>query len=514
MNRTLKMTVFALACFCLAKPGDAASRPNILFVIYDDWGGTRHSGAAGCTWIKTPNFDRVAREGVLFSNAFTSNPKCSPCRASILTGRNTWQLREAVSHNGLFPAGFETFPDLLEQSGYTIGYTGKGWGPGDFKSCGRTRNPVGPSFDKLKLDVPTSGIHKNDYAGNFADFLKQRPAEKPFFFWIGFHEPHRAYEWDSGSRSGKSLESVAVPAYLPDTEIVRRDLLDYALEVEWGDAQLGKALSVLETAGELKNTLVVVTSDHGMPFPYVKGQIHDDAFHLPLAIRWGAEVPAGRVVEDFVNVRDFAPTFLELAGLPQHQQITGRSLVKILRSKQSGWLENREVMLVGKERHDVGRVHDQGYPVRAIRTKEYLYVHNFHPERWPAGDPQTDFGNVDASPTKEVIKALGGYYYDLSLGKRLPDELYRLTDDPDCVHNLANELAFREVRDQLQTQMVQLLKEEGDPRILGTFQEFDRYKYVGARGKGYETWLRRQEETVLKALKDKLDKPPSADNAP
>ena len=500
---TLLSIVFAISSGLSA--AENATRPNILFVIYDDWGGSRHSGVAGCQWIKTPHFDRVAREGILFSNAFTSNPKCSPCRASILTGRNTWQLREAVSHNGLFPTGFETFPDLLEQAGYAIGFTGKGWGPGDYKTSGRTRNPVGPSFDKFTLEVPTSGIHKNDYAANFSSFLKQRPAEKPFFFWIGFHEPHRAYEWSSGVRSGKTLESVTVPAYLPDTEIVRRDLLDYALEVEWGDAQLGKALSILEAANELDNTMIVVTSDHGMPFPYVKGQIHDEAFHLPLAIRWGAKAPAGRVVEDFVNVRDFAPTFLELAELPPHKQITGRSLANILRSKQSGWIENRDVTLVGKERHDIGRVHDQGYPVRAIRTKDYLYVHNFHPERWPAGDPETDYGNVDPSPTKEAIKALGGYFYDLSLGKRLPDELYRLSDDPDCVHNLANELAFHETLQELRTKMVQLLKDEGDPRVLGTFQEFDRYKYVGGRGKGYETWLHRQEETVLRTLQEKLD---------
>src|SRR2546430_17635488 len=97
------------------------ARPNILFIIFDDWNGSTHAGAYGCTWIKTPNFDRVAREGVLFKNAFTSNPKCSPCRASILTGRNTWQLREAVSHNGLFPAGFEVYPDLLEKAGYFVG---------------------------------------------------------------------------------------------------------------------------------------------------------------------------------------------------------------------------------------------------------------------------------------------------------------------------------------------------------------------------------------------------------
>jgi len=507
----VRVLIAALVFCCGTNVNLAAetTRPNILFIIFDDWNGSTHAGAYGCTWVKTPNFDRVAREGVLFKNAFTSNPKCSPCRATILTGRNTWQLKEAVSHNGLFPSGFEVYPDLLEQAGYTVGLTGKGWGPGDFKTSGRTRNPAGPSFDKLSTDVPASGISKNDYAGNFGEFLKQRPKDKPFCFWMGFHEPHRGYEYKSGERHGKKLEDVVVPAFLPDTEIVRRDLLDYAVEVEWGDAQIGKALDVLTAAGELDRTLIVVTSDHGMPFPYVKGQIHEDGFHLPLAMRWGGGIKPGRVVEDFVNVRDLAPTYMELAGLKPHDQMTGRSLAAILRSEKSGWIENRDVMLVGKERHDIGRWNDLGYPVRAIRTKDYLYVHNFHPERWPAGNPETDFGNCDPGPTKEVIKALGGHFYELAFGKRLPDELYRLSDDPECVRNLANDLAFADVLADLRYRMMQKLKEEGDPRALGQMEVFDTYKYTAGRTKGYETWLKQQEETVLKELNDRLESGPA-----
>ena len=214
---TMKKTPLALVQFVFAilvltaRPANAAdaSRPNILFIIFDDWNGSTHAGAYGCDWIKTPNFDRVAREGVLFKNAFTSNPKCSPCRASILTGRNTWQLNEAVSHGGYFPATFETYPDLLEKSGYTVGLTGKGWGPGDFKTLAkRTRNPAGPSFDAKTQDVIASGIAKNDYPGNFGEFLTQRDKAKPFCFWMGFHEPHRPYEWNSGTRLGKKIEDV------------------------------------------------------------------------------------------------------------------------------------------------------------------------------------------------------------------------------------------------------------------------------------------------------------------
>ncbi|MCX6952043.1 MAG: sulfatase [Verrucomicrobia bacterium] len=505
MKRLLALLGFSMLVSMLSAA--APARPNVLFIIFDDW-GWRDAGAYGSTWVKTPNFDRVAREGALFKNAFTSNPKCSPCRASILTGRNTWQLREAVSHNGYFPAGFEVYPDLLERAGYTVGLTGKGWGPGDFQTLAkRTRNPAGPAFNEFTHTPVATGISRNDYARNFEAFLEKRPRGTPFSFWLGFHEPHRAYEWNSGARLGKSPADVQVPAYLPDTDIVRRDLLDYAVEVEAADAQIGRALKALEAAGELDNTLIIVTSDHGMPFPYVKGQIHEDGFHLPLAIRWGGVIKPGRVIEDFINVRDFAPTYLELAGLPKHEQMTGRSLVSLLRSEKSGWVENRDAMLVGKERHDLGRPNDLGYPVRALRTKDFLYVHNFHPDRWPAGNPETDFGNCDPGPTKEVVKILGGHFYDLSFGKRLPDELYDLQRDPQGVNNLAHDLAYGAKLAELRGRMQQLLKDDADPRILGEAAVFDTYAYVGGPGKSYATWLKAQ-ESKLAGLRTSLDAPP------
>lgn len=487
------VTLLLLACvFAPSASAADAPRTNLLFIIFDDW-NVNHAGAYGCEWVKTPNFDRVAKEGILFKNAFTSNPKCSPCRASILTGRNTWQLEEAVCHGGIFPPKFVVYPDLLEANGYTVGLTGKGWGPGDFKLEGRTRNPAGPSFDKLTMPgVPASGIGKNDYSGNFAAFMGERDKSKPFCFWMGFVEPHRPYELGSGMKAGKSPGDVTVPKYFPDCLTVRSDMLDYALEVEYADRHIGRALDVLEKNGVLDDTLVVVTSDHGMPFPFVKGQIHDDGFHLPLAMRWGKQIKPGRVVEDFINVRDFAPTWLELAGLKPHEQMTGKSLVNILTSEQSGFVEGRDVMLAGKERHDIGRPHDLGYPVRALRTKEFLYVHNFHPERWPACDPETDFGNCDPSPTKDLVKFLGGYYFDLSFGKRLSDELYDLAKDPDCVNNLANDLAYHKKVRELRDRMMEMLVAEKDPRALGHAEIFDTYKYLGGRSKGYETWMEKK----------------------
>ncbi|AGA28769.1 sulfatase family protein [Singulisphaera acidiphila] len=511
--RSLLVPLLLASLVSLVDPADAraasgSDRPNILFIIFDDW-GWNHAGAYGCSWIKTPNFDRVAREGVLFKNAFTSNPKCSPCRASILTGRNSWQLEEAACHYGIFPRKFAVYPELLEAAGYTVGLTGKGWGPGDHQSTGFTRNPAGPLFDEHTMTPPASGIARTDYAKNFASFLGKRKAGQPFCFWMGFKEPHRGYERHSGVRLGKRPEDVKVPAYLPDLDVVRDDLLDYAVEVESADAHIGRALEALKDAGELERTLIVVTSDHGMPFPRVKGQIYEDGFHLPLAIRWGDGIKPGRVVDDFINVRDFAPTFLELAGLQPHPQVTGRSLVELLRSKESGWVDrSRNVMLAGKERHDLGRPYDWGYPARAIRTPEFLYVHNYFPDRWPAGNPETDFGNCDPSPTKELLKAIGGEFYDIAFGKRPMAALYRLADDPECVRNLAADPAYTTVMTTLRDQMIAMLRQEQDPRALGNGAIFETYKYVGPRAKDYDTWLKSQ------TFNPPTERPVNSGNAP
>lgn len=481
------------------------SKPNILFIIFTAWGGSTHAGAYGCTWIATPNFDRVAREGVLFKNAFTSNPKAGPSRATILTGCNTWQLREAVSHNGYFPAGFEVYPDLLEQAGYFVGMTGMGWGAGDFRTkAGRTRDPACPGFN-AKTQVPiASGIARTDYAGNFEEFLRKRPKGSPFCFWMGFREAHRDFEQGSGLRLGKKLEDVKVPSYLPDLQIVRSDLLDYAVEIEWGDCEVGRALEVLEATGELDDTLVVVTSDRGMAFPYVKDQIHEDAFHVPMAMRWGRGISAGRVVDDFVNMRDLAPTFLELAGLVPHAQMTGASLAGILRSKRSGWIEQRDVMLIGKEGDSLGRPHNWGYPVRAIRTRDFLYVRNFFPDRYPVETTERDADRLDPAPTFEVVKRLGGYYHDIAFGKRPADELYRLSDDPEGMLNLANDPALVPTMERLRSKMMELLRDEEDPRALGNGAIFDSYRYLDRerdnRPRSYDDWIRSREPELKAAI--------------
>lgn len=468
----------------------ANRRPNILFIIFDDW-GYGHAGAYGCNWVRTPGFDRVAQRGVLFRNAFTSNPKCSPCRATILTGRNSWQTKEAVNHYSILPRDFPVYPDLLEGAGYRVGLTGKGWGPGDFKSTGWPRNPAGPDYRKFTLKPPTSAIANLDYARNFEDFLEQKPAGSPFCFWMGGQEPHRAYEPGSGLRAGKRLEDVTVPKYFPDTPAVRSDMLDYALEVEHFDSHIMRALDLLEKKGELDNTMVVVTSDHGMPFPRVKGQIYDAGFHIPLAVCWGKNIQPGRVIEDFINTRDFAPTFLEAAGVAPSGTMTGTSFLPILTSGKTGQVDsNRTVMLVGKERHDIGRPNDAGFPVRAIRTPEYLYVRNYEHERWPAGNPETGYRNVDDGPTKSIILSNFDDFYRMSFGKRPAEELYVVQQDPDNLNNVAMDPKYAELKRRLRERMEEMLRSEGDPRILGHSDFFDTIEYTGPKRHSWAEWIK------------------------
>jgi N-sulfoglucosamine sulfohydrolase len=356
---------------------------------------------------------------------------------------------------------------------------------------GYPHNQAGQEFQKFKLKPPYTGISPIDYERNFEDFLSQKGKDQPFCFWFGGIEPHRPYEEGSGIRAGRDPQSVKLPAYLPDRRPIRSDFLDYALEVEYFDKQVGLALAKLEQMGELDNTFIVMTSDNGMPFPRVKGQIYEEAFHLPMAIRWGGHMTGGRVVGDFINFRDFAPTFMEVAGLKPAPSMTGRSFLDVLKSGKSGIVDSsRNVMLVAKERHDLGRPHDEGYPVRAIRTLQYLYIRNYEPDRWPAGNPETGYRNVDDGPTKSSV--LTGYdeYYQMSFGKRPAEELYLIEKDPDCMKNLANDASLASLKNELRARMEKMLKEEGDPRMLGNAAFFDTIEYTGPHLHSYDEFLK------------------------
>ena len=446
-----------------------ATRPNILFCISDDQSWL-HAGAYGDKVVKTPNFDRVAKAGVLFIHSFCAAPSCTPSRAAVLTGQEIWRLEKGATLRGtLSKKKFKVYTSMLEDAGYHVGFTGKGWGPGSPKAGGwGDRNPAGKSFNSKTTVSPYKGIKGSDYSANFKDFLSERKKGQPFCFWYGSKEPHRGYEQGSGLRSGRELEDVRVPRSLPDVPQVRGDILDYYLEIEWYDKHLGRMLKMLEDKGELDNTLIVVTSDNGMPFPRAKTHLYDLGVRMPLAICWPAKVKGDRVVDDFVSHTDFAPTFLEAAGIEAPGEMTGRSLMNILLSNKSGKIDpSRDKVFTAIERHSVRT----GYPRRAIRTHHWLYIRNYEPDRWPAGDPER-YGDCDGGPTKTYIiehKDDPGEasFFQLAFAKRRGEELYDVNKDPEQIHNLAGDAAFADVKKMLRERLERYQRKTKDPRIEG-----------------------------------------------
>lgn len=493
-------------------------RPNILFYILDDW-GMGHAGAYGCRWVKTPNFDRVAREGLLFTQAYTPTGKCTPSRSCIMTGRYPWQLGAAANHQCIFPPELKVFPEVLtQQAGYQYASCGKVWAPGRaLLTNGQPRNLAGQMFNKIHTKPPATGMSDVDYAANFATFLQQTSPQQPWFFWLGPAEPHRDYEYGSGARvAGKKTSDIDhVPGYLPDNDVIRTDLLDYALEVEHADAHLGKILSLLEQAGVLDQTLVIVTSDNGMPFPRVKGQAYEATNHLPLAVRWprGIQHP-GRIVEDFVSFTDFVPTFLQAAGLEASRTplapLSGQSLFDVFRETPT----HRDHVLIGRERNDIGRPHDAGYPIRGLVREHFLYLENTEPSRWPAGNPETGYLDTDGSPSKTFILEAhrqNGHdpYWQLCFGLRPQVELYNLQTDPDCVTNLATDPTQQSKLASFHLQMWEELRQGGDWRALGHGADYEAFPTADTKNLHfYERYLRGEKLTTGWVLPTDFEKEP------
>ncbi|MEN6323659.1 MAG: sulfatase [Proteiniphilum sp.] len=465
--------MFTSGCFKMSKQPEE-KQPNILFAISDDqsWLNTSINGDIV---VKTPAFDSVAKEGVLFTHAFSAAPSSTPSRGAICTGQNIWRLEEGGNLWSTLPTKFPVYPDILEANGYFIGFTGKGWGPGLNEPGGRTRNPAGPEYNNCLYQNVKPNI---DYFSNFKEFYRKKPKNKPFCFWFGSQDPHRGYIKGSGLKSGMKLSDVKVPKFLPDHPEVRSDILDYYYEIERFDEDLGKIIDFLKKEGEFDNTMIVVTGDNGMPFPRGKCTLYDFGVREPLAICWPKKVSGGRIVDDFISFTDFAPTFIEAAGLTPIPEMTGKSFFDILTSEKDGKVDSsRNKVFSALERHTFCRLDNLGYPMRSIRTYDYLYIHNYEPERWPSGDPERwwwreVYDEIDGGPTKKYmidnqnadsVKQL----FDLAFGKRPEEELYDLKKDPEQINNVAYDPNYSNIMQELRIQLDSYLKKTGDPRETG-----------------------------------------------
>ena len=513
----------------------AADRPNILFCFADDWG--RYAGAYAKVdgkpspndVVKTPHIDRVAREGVLFRNAFVNAPSCTPCRSALLSGRYFFNTgRGAILSGAVWDSNIPSWPLLLKDSGYHIGETYKVWSPGTpndapfgagqfaYEQVGGQYNNFSENVTKLvragtSLDDAKQKLFA-EVTGNFNAFLAARPKDQPFCYWFGPTLVHRQWEQGSGQALwGIDPESLRgkLPKFLPDVPEVREDFADYLGEIQGFDAGVGLLLKRLEEADELDKTIVVISGDHGAPgFPGGKCNLYDFGLGVTLAVRWPGQ-PQGRVVDDLVNLMDLAPTFLEAGGVKAPPGMNSRSLVGILKSEKSGQVDpSRTWNISGRERH-VGTAREQNlpYPQRCLRTKDHLYIRNFAPERWPLGSPlgltadsapdaaalsnntYAAFADMDASPTKAWLVAhrhdpQWKWHYDYAFAKRPAEELFDLRSDPDQITNVAAAATYAAIKAELSQRLMQTLTEVGDPRVTGDGQTFERPPFTDAVPQG------------------------------
>ncbi len=474
----LSLGLFALTC--AANVPAASERPNIIFAIADDWGWP-HASAYGDPAVKTPAFDRVAKDGILFEHAYISSPSCTPSRNAILTGQYHWRLGWGANLWSMLDTEHRTYPHLLTEAGYFTGRWRKSWGPGKLDNW--EKHPAG------------------EFVGDFAKFLKARPKNKPFCYWLGASDPHRPYKAGTGKAAGIDLKQIKLFSHYPDSEMIRSDVADYYFEVQRFDSDVDKALDLLEKEGLAENTVIVITGDHGMPFPRCKGNLYDSGARVPMAVCWPKVIKGGRVVTDFVSTTDLAPTFLDIAGLKVPKAMTGRSWMNIFKSGKSGRVEmKRDHVLTGKERHVAaqGAGDGGGTPMRAIRTHEHLLIRNYRPDRWPTGTPDWKnafipgawLADCDNGPAKTYMVDNRGkdseheWKYQLAFGQRPEFELFDLAKDPEQLHNVAYEPAYSATLGKLLSRMNAGLQASGDPRLKGRGQElFDDTKYLGGAPK-------------------------------
>lgn len=504
----------------------AENRPNIVFAFADDLGcyaSCYRNGGYGDgdpdvnRVVQTPNIDRVAAAGTMFENAFVSSPSCTPSRAAILSARHFFRNG---SHSQLHHPWYgddkdpwddvKGFPLILQEAGYHIGWSYKmhlsedrmGGKKRNYVSAGRRFN----SFSQTVMNADDRDSVKqkllNEVRGNFDAFLDDRNDGQPYFYWFNPTNTHRS--WAKGS--GKAIWGIdpdklkgQLPSFLPDNEIIREDFADYLGEATAFDAAVGVLLNELETRGELGNTIFVVSGDHGAPgFPRGKCNLYDFGTKVPLVIQWPDNYRSGSC-QQVVSLIDLGPTFLDAAGCEPTPDMDGQSLHSYLdvgTDVESGTKEAslRDHVIFGREQHvDESRPGGLSYPMRAIRTSDYLYIVNFKPDRWPVaapplsakltkarkGSPSSRRMDLDFGPTRDFFVRYADSEsirdsFQLGFGKRPAEELYSVRMDPDQVNNLID--IAPEIRDRLHDQLMNELRRGGDPRVVGG-DAFDRPPY-------------------------------------
>jgi len=516
MKSTRLTLPLALAAIVAGGACANPARPNIVMLFADDLGRYARAYADPARpspndIMTTPAFDRVAREGARFDHAFVSSPSCTPSRAALATGRHFFRNgSNAQLHmpwSGDEPDPFEPVrgvAQILREAGYHIGHTGKvhmrmsliGGAGCLYGRAGNRMNRYSQIVSAAADPAAAAADILEEVRTNFRSFLAAREPGQPFYYSLHPTNTHR--KWIKGS--GLALWGInpddlkgRLPPWLPDVHEIREDFADYLGEAMAFDAYCGVILEELERLGELDSTVVAISGDHGAPgFPLGKANVGDFGARVLLAIRWPARIAPGRVVSSPVSLIDLAPTFLAAAGLDREPGMDGQNLLPAIErdgtdDRLRGWA------LIGREVHaHASRNGRLPYPIRALRTADHLYIINFHPERWPAGEPRAalddppapatewenitgiGFGDIDASPTKAWFVAhrhlpIAADAWARGFERRAGEELYDLRSDPEQMTNLAGDSRHDATRLAMRERLLELLKHGGDPRLDDAF---------------------------------------------
>lgn len=408
---------------------------NFVFIVADDM-NWNDCGAFGNKRIRTPNLDKLARDGMRFDAAFLTCSSCSPSRASILTGRYP-HCTGASELNLPLPADQKLVTEPLRAAGYYAAAAGK-W-------------HLGPAA-RAKFDMVKEGGGPGGYA-DWLPVLTGRPKNKPFFIWLSANDPHRPYQPNTIPQPHKPSD-VVLPPYLPDAPEVRADMAAYYDEITRLDTQVGLVLAELERQGEASNTLVVFLSDNGRPFPRCKTTLFDDGVRTPLLMRLPGRIAKGGVCTSLVSAVDLAPTVLELARLPGMSSAQGVSLAALLGDP------SKSVHTYVYAEHNW---HDYMARERSIRSTDYLLVSNDVTEQ-----PRTPPADTVRSPTYQLMRQwrdadkltrLQASCFDRPLPS---EELYDVRNDPEQRHNLATDPRYEDTLRTLRDELARWQEATGD----------------------------------------------------
>lgn len=420
-----RYNVFIFTCVCvLPSLVFSQGKPNFVFIIADDvsWNDI---GCYGNDVVKTPNIDRLAQEGLRFTNAFLTASSCSPSRCSIISGKYPHSDGAAELHTPLPEKEVRSlYPLLLKENNYYTAHAGK-WHLGA---------AAHRAFDRYTDD---NGYDNGDGGeNNWVRFIKERPKDKPFFFWLAAHDAHRPWGADTFKITHDPAK-VILPPYFVDTQETRQDMVSYYNEIGRFDYYIGKVREELENEGVLDNTVIIVMADNGRPFPRCKTRVYDSGMKTPFIVFWpGGIRNKGCKVDGLISAIDIAPTILDLAGIDPSNDYQGESFLPMIKNPAT---DIRTAIFSEHNWHDY-EAHE-----RMIRTKDYLYVLNARPNL-------TNCGPADSksSPTQRALNQvrdegkLTPAQADVFITPRPAEELFDLRNDPEQFLNLASIPEYQE----------------------------------------------------------------------